>query len=204
MRQGHWSGFRLLALLIAALGAWGVLRGLPDVLRAGPPMMRRLEPGETVQALLRDYPANFVVLAIFVLFMVILCIHFMGVLRDLYRYSPVAALTGGVFLGGSVLFGISLNLTGLKINEFAFADCPRQRTTSRLVYSRTADLAARRNQFPESIAPHFRLGLAPMFGTGIRFRRRGNAGRALAEPPDPSCGWPWPFRRVGPGVRCAA
>ncbi len=115
----RWSGFRFLALLVVALGAWGVLRGLPDVLRISPPMMRRLEPGETVQALLRDYPANFGVLAIFVLFMVILCVHFMAVLRDLYRHSPVAALSGGVFLSGSVLFGITLNLTALKVNEFA-------------------------------------------------------------------------------------
>jgi len=115
----HWSGFRVLALLIAALGAWGLLRGLPDVLRASPPMMRRLEPGETVQALLRDYPGNFATVVIFSLFMLVLCVHFMAVLRDLYPLAQVPALAGGVFLGGSVLFGIALGLTALKINEFA-------------------------------------------------------------------------------------
>lgn len=121
MWQGakRWSGFRLLALLITALGAWGIVRGLPDVLRTTPPMMRRLEPGETVQALLRDYPGNFATVAIFSLFMLVLCIHFMAVLRDLHPHSQVSALAGGVFLSGSVLFGIALGLTALKINEFA-------------------------------------------------------------------------------------
>jgi len=127
MRQGsrRWSGLRLLALLIAALGGWGVLRGIPDVLRASAPAgtimsdARRLEPGETVQALVRDYPANFATVAIFSLFMLVLCIHFMAVLRDLHPHSQVPALAGGVFLGGSVLFGIALGLTALKINEFA-------------------------------------------------------------------------------------
>lgn len=126
MRQGSGrrSGLRLLALLIASLGVWGVLRGLPELLRASTAAgttlsdARRLEPSETVQALLRDYPANFATVVIFSLFMLVLCIHFMAILRDLYPHSQVPAMAGGVFLGGSVLFGIALGLTALKINEF--------------------------------------------------------------------------------------
>lgn len=115
----RWSGARLLAGLMAALGVWGITRGLPDVLRTVPPTMRRLDPAATVEALLGDYPGNFATVAIFSLFMLVLCIHFMAVVHDLYSHSPVSTLVGGVFLGGSVLFGIALGLTALKINEFA-------------------------------------------------------------------------------------
>ena len=119
-RLGPWSGVRVLALLVAALGLYGVVSGVIDLIRgAVPEAMRRLEPGQTLAGLVRDYPGNFATVVIFSLFMVVLAVHFLALLRDLYRYAPLAALLGGLFLGGSVLLGMALGLTTLKVNEFA-------------------------------------------------------------------------------------
>lgn len=116
---GRWSGVRVLALVLAVLGAWGVFDGIPGLFRAAPPMMRRLDPTQTLEGLLRDYPGNFATFVVWSLFMIVLSIHFFALLRDLYPHAPVAALVAGLFLGGSVLFGLILVLTALKVNEFA-------------------------------------------------------------------------------------
>lgn len=119
-RLAPWTGVRLLALLVAALGLYGVVSGAIDLLKgAVPEPMRRLEPSQTLAGLVHDYPGNFATVVIFSLFMVVLAVHFFALLRDLYRYAPLAALLGGLFLGGSVLFGLALGLTTLKVNEFA-------------------------------------------------------------------------------------
>lgn len=118
-RAVHWSGLRVLALMLAVLGAWGVFDGIPGLFRAASPMMRRLEPTQTLEGLLRDYPSNFATFVVFSLFMIVLSIHFFALLRDLYPHAPVAALVAGLLLGGSVLFGLILMLTALKVNEFA-------------------------------------------------------------------------------------
>ena len=115
----RWSVLRVLALVVAALGAWGVFRGIPALVRLTPLGMRRLEPAQTLEGLLRDYPGNFATFAVFSLFMIVLSVHFFALLRDLYPHAPLAALVAGLFLGGSVLFGLTLVLTALKINEFA-------------------------------------------------------------------------------------
>ena len=117
---GPWSSLRVLALLVAALGAYGIVSGILDLTKAAPPSMpRRLEPMQVLESLTGDYPANFATVLIFSLFMLLLSVHFFAILKELYPRAPLASLLAGLFLGGSVLFGMVLGLTALKVNEFA-------------------------------------------------------------------------------------
>jgi len=74
---------------------------------------------QVLESLTGDYPANFATVFIFSLFMLLLSVHFFAILRELYPHAPLPSLLAGLFLGGSVLFGIILGFTALKINEFA-------------------------------------------------------------------------------------
>jgi len=132
MRLGaiHWSGLRILALLVAALGAYGVLSSIREIVQATPPTMRlianpvfgnpqRLDPPQAVEILTRDYPGNFRAAFAFALFSLILGVHFFALLRNLYPRAPLASLVAGLLLGGSVFCGLILGLTVLKVDEFA-------------------------------------------------------------------------------------
>jgi hypothetical protein len=116
----RWSGQRILATVIAALGAYGLFSLLRGLLRvsssAGP---RRLDPEQTLSGLVRDYGANYATVVIFWIFLLLLAIHFIALVYDLFRCAPVPSVLAGLFLGGSVLFGFGLGLAVLKINEFA-------------------------------------------------------------------------------------
>ncbi len=116
----RWSGQRILATVIAALGAYGLFSLLRGLLRvsssAGP---RRLIPEQTLSGLVRDYGANYATVVIFWIFLLLLAIHFTALVYDLFRRAPVPSVLAGLFIGGSVLFGFGLGLTVLKINEFA-------------------------------------------------------------------------------------
>ena len=119
-RRRRLSVPRVLALLIAALGAAGVLSTVVDLARGLPPfMVPRLEHSQTLESLVRDYPVDFAVVAAYSLLMVVLAIVFFELLRNLYPDAPLESLVGGLFLGGSVLCGLLVGLTALKTSEFA-------------------------------------------------------------------------------------
>lgn len=130
LRDVRWSGLRVLALLVAALGAWGVLStigGLAGARRLAGELIsnpvfgneRRLEAAQALDQLTRDFSGNFVTLVVVVVFMVVLSVHFFGLLRSLYRYASLETLVAGLFLGASILSGVFIVLTALKVNEFA-------------------------------------------------------------------------------------
>jgi len=120
LRGTRWSGQRILATVFAALGAYGLFSTLRGLLHAsssaGP---RRLEPGQVLSGLVRDYAANYATVVIFWMFLVLLAIHFIALVCELYPRAPAPSVLAGLFLGGSVLFGFGLGLTVLKVNEFA-------------------------------------------------------------------------------------
>ena len=128
----RWSGLRLLALLVAVMGGWGVLSGLFEfpysrVLSAELAQNaaffgndQRLEPAAALEGLVQNFPGNYLAVAGFSLFLLVLGVHFSGLITKLYRQAPVPSLLAGLFLGGSVLSGVFFALTVLKVNEFAF------------------------------------------------------------------------------------
>ena len=125
----HWTGFRVLALVLGLGGAWGVLEtlvGIPAMISREPvPNLvfqndQRLPALEALVQLRTAFPANFVYVFGFILLAVVLGILFFGLLPRLYGAAPVRTLLAGLFLGGSVLAVIPMVTTILKVSEFGF------------------------------------------------------------------------------------
>ncbi len=130
LRLIHWSGPRVLALIVALFGTYGVISSVGDIARSAPPSLRlvpnpvfghpeRPEPAQAMAQLARGYPGNFGTAVFFSLFVVLLGANFFHVLRNLYPHAALRALLAGLFLAGAVLCGFIVVLTVLKISEFA-------------------------------------------------------------------------------------
>jgi len=129
LRLLHWSGARVVALVVALFGAYGVISSTGEIARSAPPSLRlvpnpvfghpeRPEPAQAMVQLARGYPGNFGTAVFFSLFVVLLGANFFHVLRNLYPHAPLRALLSGLFLAGAVLCGFIVVLTVLKISEF--------------------------------------------------------------------------------------
>ncbi len=129
LRPARWSGARLLALIVALFGTYGVISSVGDIARSAPPSLRlvanpvfghpeRPEPAQAMVQLARGYPGNFGTAVFFSLFVVLLGANFFHVLRNLYPHARLRALLAGLFLAGAVLCGFIVVLTVLKISEF--------------------------------------------------------------------------------------
>jgi len=133
LREVRWSSLHVLALLVIALpGIYGVFSFvISDLPRSNPfstelitnPVYwndQRLTPEKALEKLTKDFPGNFATVIGFSAFIILLSIHYASVLRGLYAYAPVRSIIATVFLGGSVLFGLLVGLSLMRVNEFAF------------------------------------------------------------------------------------
>ncbi len=125
----RWSGVRVLAVLMAGLGGWGVVRGLPKLVRlvstkavANPSLIshRRLHGAEAVGQLVTTFQGNYVTVAVATILFGLLAFHLIGVAQGLYARAPLRSLVAALFFGGSVISAMLLGLTVLKVSEFAF------------------------------------------------------------------------------------
>jgi hypothetical protein len=136
----HWTGVRVLALVVTVLGGVGTLQGLAQLprlfsLQAVPSFAftndQRLAGPEAIRELQGSLTGNlgvFIALGVLLLAVVPL---FVVVIRALITRAPVSASLGGLFLGGSVLAGFLLGITALKVNELAIqsaAATPEEQT----------------------------------------------------------------------------
>jgi hypothetical protein len=97
----------------ALVGAGGVV-GNPVFANA-----RRLPHAQALQQLASGYPVS----VMFVLFWLLLGLLLAGayalMLRALYRRAPTATILAGAFLGGSIIAGLLVGTSVLKVAEFA-------------------------------------------------------------------------------------
>lgn len=128
LRGVHWSTPRVLAVLFGGLGFWGVVQAPLQLARAftskslANPVFesdQRLGPAGPLAELVAAYPANFWTIVGFSVFLTLLAIHFLDVSRRLYPRAPLSSLLAGLFLGASIVMGLMLGLTVLKVSEFA-------------------------------------------------------------------------------------
>ena len=139
LRSIHWTGLRLLAALVFAVGLWGTVSGLTGVdseLKEALAAVKSGGVGTTVPnpvvgtnqrrhaALLdnqvKDYRGNLATVAAFSVFVTLVTIHFVGLAWRMLPSSPLSSLLGGLFLSASGICGFLLGLDVLKVNEFAF------------------------------------------------------------------------------------
>ena len=125
----RWTPLRTLASLVILGGVWGVIStvlGLPEFLSGGlvsnPAYVSdlRLPPSEAVQELRSAYAVNFATVFLSTIPFVLMAVLLLSIVRDLYRIAALRALIAGLFLSASVVSGLLLGITVLKVSEFAF------------------------------------------------------------------------------------
>ena len=125
----QWTPLSVLSGLVALGGAWAVvsvLLGLPEIftgdLVPNPAFVSdlRLPPAEAVQELRSAYAANFATVFLSTVPFVVMAVLLLSIVRDLYPIAELRALIAGLFLGASVVSGLLLGLTVLKVSVFAF------------------------------------------------------------------------------------
>ncbi len=125
----QWTGLRVLASFVAVAGVWGVastLWSLPEIFAGGQVpntvffSSRRLPPVEAIELLRSAYAADFATVFLSVIPFVLVSVLFLAIVRDLYAFSRLKALLAGLFLGASMISGLLLGFTVLRVSAFAF------------------------------------------------------------------------------------
>ena len=132
LREVRWTSLHIVAVLVIGLGIYGVLSFLiKDLPRSSPfstepitnPVYwndQRITPDKALHQLTRDFTGNFATVIGFSAFIILLSVHYFSVVHGLYSHAPVRSLIASVFLGGSVLCGLLVGLSLMRVNEFAF------------------------------------------------------------------------------------
>lgn len=139
LRSIHWTGLRLLAAMVLALGLWGIVSGLTGVeseLKETLAAVKSGGLGATVSnpvvhnnqrrhaALLdnqvKDYGGNLAAVAAFSVFIALVTIHFVGLAWRMLPSTPLSSIMGGLFLGASGICGLLVAPAVARVNEFAF------------------------------------------------------------------------------------
>ncbi len=81
---------------------------------------RRLPPVEAIELLRSAYVADFATVFLSVIPFVLVSVLFLAIVRDLYAFSRLKALLAGLFLGASMISGLMLGFTVLRVSAFAF------------------------------------------------------------------------------------
>jgi hypothetical protein len=124
------KGLHFVAHFVGALGIMAILAGAIQTLRvawhgaggiANPVFenSRRLPHLETLEHLATGHALNFFLVLPWFVIVVMLAILFAELLHRLYHRSPPAVLTAGIFLAGSVVAGLLVGSSVLKVGEFA-------------------------------------------------------------------------------------
>ena len=126
----QWTGLRVLAGFVAGVGVWGVastLWSLPEIFAGGEVRNfvffgdgRRLPSVEAVEMLRSAYVADFATVFLSAIPFVLVSVLFLAIVRDLYPVSRLDALLAGLFLGASMIMGLLLGFTVLRVSAFAF------------------------------------------------------------------------------------
>jgi len=136
----RWTGLRLLAAVVLALGVWGTASALTGVdreleealaaaksggLRASVtnPVVHniRRQHAASLENQVKDYRVNLAAVAAFFAYVMLSTIHFAGLVWRIVPAAPVSAGLGALFLGASGICGFLLGVDVLKVSEFAFA-----------------------------------------------------------------------------------
>jgi hypothetical protein len=129
-RASAGKGVHLVAYIVGALGimavlagaiqtlvvAWQRTGGIPNPVFGNP---RRLPHLETLEHLATGQALNFFLVLPWFVIVVMLAILFAELLHRLYHRSPPFVLTAGIFLAGSVIAGLLVGSSVLKVGEFA-------------------------------------------------------------------------------------
>ena len=139
LRSIHWTGLRVLAAVVIAVGLWGTVSGLTGVeseLKEALAAVKSGGVGTTVSnpvvgnnqrrhaALLdnqvKDYRANLAAVGAFSVFVALVTIHFVGLAWRMLARAPLSSTIGGLFLGASGICGLLVAPAVARVNEFAF------------------------------------------------------------------------------------
>lgn len=129
-RRILWPGARVVALVVALFGAYGVISSIGELWRTTPPSLsgipnpvfghpERPATTEAITEFARQYRGNFGVAAFFSFFLVLIAANFFHNLTRLFPHAPIRSVFAGVFLGAAVLCGFLVVLSVLKISELA-------------------------------------------------------------------------------------
>lgn len=139
LRSIRWTGLRLFAVLMLALGIWGTVSGLTGVEReleealaaaksGGPgatvsnPVVHNIRRRHSalVENQVKDYRSNLTAVAVFSVYVMLSTIFFVGLAWRMFPRAPLSSALGGLFLGASGICGFLLGIDVLNVNEFAF------------------------------------------------------------------------------------
>ena len=129
MTRIQWTPLSVLAALVSLVGVWAVISvasDLPEIFSSGlipnPAFLSdlRLPPAEAIQKLRSAYAANFTTVFLSTIPYLLMAVLLLSLVRDLYRIAALRALVAGLFLGASIVSGLLLGITVLKVSKFAF------------------------------------------------------------------------------------
>ncbi|MCZ6617582.1 MAG: hypothetical protein O7E57_05575 [Gammaproteobacteria bacterium] len=108
-------------------GAASALWSLPEIFAGGEVRNfvffgdgRRLPPVEAIELLRSAYVVDFATVFMSAIPFVLVSVLFLAIVRDLYAFSRLRALLAGLFLGASMISGLLLGFTVLRVSAFAF------------------------------------------------------------------------------------
>ena len=126
----HWTGLRVLAAVVVAVGLWGTVSGLTEVVaKSGSVGTTASNPvvdndqrrhAALLDNQVKDYGANLAALGAFSAFVALVTIHFVGLAWRMFAGAPLSSIMGGLFLGASGICGLLVAPAVARVNEFAF------------------------------------------------------------------------------------
>lgn len=126
----QWTGLRVLAAVVIAVGLFGTVSGFTELVakfgeggtRAANPVVDndQRRHAAMLENQVKDYPANLAALSAFSAFVALVTIHFVGLAWRMFAKVPLSSIIGGLFLGASGICGLLVAPAVARVNEFAF------------------------------------------------------------------------------------